>query len=113
MVATLLALMAVQTATPRSPQDRDVEAELRRADGPSSLAELDAYCARMKLAEPRAKVRAVLDRLQTPARQAPDAKNREAARAARVTAQAAVRDFLSTRAREAAEDLRALMGWMK
>ena len=92
---------------------RDFESGWKSADGPHALRELEAWCAKNKLAAERLQVAKVLASLGSPDRPAGDAASREQARAGRAESRKAVHDFLSTRRSLAQAELAKLVDWMK
>ncbi len=111
MMPFLLLLLLLQTKpTEARPRFEDL---LKAATGPAQLRELEAWCAKEKLAEERKTVQAILAKIPPPAKPAGDGRAREAARSGGDTAREAVTEYREGRTQAAVEDVRKILAVMK
>ena len=113
---TLLVLIGIARAQDPArvkPDKESFDILLAAATGPEQLENLLQHCTRNNLPEERKRVEKILSSVRPPAKPAADFARRAQLRERRAQARRAVDDFMGTRSRGAAQEIRKIAGWMK
>ncbi len=111
----LLILGAARSQEPAgaAPEREPFESLLAAASGPAQLEELRQRCARNLSVGEKKKVESILSQVRPPANPAADFARRAMLRERRAQARRAVAEFMETRSRGAADQIRKVIAWMR